>query len=177
MDPVSPGRVILENVGVPPSDDVRAFLTERRYATLATFDPGGVIHLTPVWFLFEDDRFFFESFTGSRKVKNLERNPAASVIVDAREPGRERWVAAAGTVEIVGGEDAQAINARIRQRYLTAGALADARIESALATSDDLTLTLTPVRWRSWSVKEFDAQEFDGILGATPERWFLPLEP
>jgi PPOX class probable F420-dependent enzyme len=160
-----------------PSDEIRAFLAERRYATLATLDPGNVSHLTPVWFLFEDDRFLFESFSGSRKVKNLARNPAASVIVDAREPGRERWVAAAGTVEIVGGEKAQAINAKIRRRYLTADALADVRIEPALATSDDLTLALTPVRWRSWSVEEFDAQEFGGILGASPERWFLPLEP
>jgi PPOX class probable F420-dependent enzyme len=162
---------------VQPGDDVRAFLAERRYATLATLDPGDVIHLTPVWFLFEDDRFLFESFSGSRKVKNLQRNPVASVIVDSREPGREQWVAAAGTVEIVAGEKAQAINAKIRRRYLTAEALADARIEPALARSDDLTLTLRPERWRSWSVKEFDAQEFDGILGATPSRWFLPLEP
>lgn len=159
----------------PPDEDLREFLAERRYATLATSDPEGGIHLTPVWFLFEDDRFLFASFTGSKKVRNLERNPAASVVVDAREPGRDRWVAAAGTVEIVRGDEARAINARIQGRYLTADAIEDARVGPVFAAGDDLTLRLTPRKWRSWTAREVDAQEFGGILGETPERWFLPL--
>src|SRR5437867_897943 len=56
-----------DNAAMPsPSDDVRAFLAERRYATLATLDPDGVIHLTPVWFLFDGERFLFASFSSSR---------------------------------------------------------------------------------------------------------------
>jgi PPOX class probable F420-dependent enzyme len=161
----------------PPDEDLRAFLAERRYATLATFDADGGIHLTPIWFLFEDDRFLFASFTGSRKVRNLQRNPAASVVVDAREPGRDRWVAATGTVEILHGDDAQALNARIQGRYLTAEAIEDARVGPVFAAGDDLTLRLTPTKWRSWTAGDADEQEFGGILGATPERWFLPLVP
>jgi PPOX class probable F420-dependent enzyme len=92
---------------------LRSFLGGRRYAVLATHDPDGGIHLTPIWFLFEDDRFYFASSSGSRKVKNVERNFSASVVVDAREPGRERWVSASGQVEILRDGDAQSINARI----------------------------------------------------------------
>jgi PPOX class probable F420-dependent enzyme len=83
------------------TDKLRSFLGERRYAVLATHDPDGGIHLTPIWFLFEDDRFYFASSSGSRKVKNVERSFSASVVVDAREPGRERWVSASGPVEIL----------------------------------------------------------------------------
>ena len=72
------------------TDKLRSFLGERRYAVLATHDPDGGIHLTPIWFLFEDDRFYFASSSGSRKVKNVERSFSASVVVDAREPGRAR---------------------------------------------------------------------------------------
>jgi Pyridoxamine 5'-phosphate oxidase len=43
------------------TDELRSFLGERRYAVLASHDPDGGIHLTPIWFLFEDDRFFFAS--------------------------------------------------------------------------------------------------------------------
>ena len=100
------------------TDKLRSFLGERRYAVLATHDPDGGIHLTPIWFLFEDDRFYFASSSGSRKVKNLERSFSASVVVDAREPGRERWVSASGPVEILRDGEAQSINARIRHRYL-----------------------------------------------------------
>jgi PPOX class probable F420-dependent enzyme len=147
------------------TDTLRAFLEERRYAVLATHDPGGSIHLTPIWFLFEDDRFYFASSSRSRKVKNLEQNISASVVVDAREPGRERWVSASGPVEIVRDAAAPQINARIRSRYLAPEAL-DGPIETALAASDDVTLKLASKTWQSWTAPTVDS----------PERLFLAIE-
>jgi PPOX class probable F420-dependent enzyme len=158
------------------TDDLRLLLAERRYAILATHDPDDVIHLTPVWFMFDNDRFYFESFSESRKIKNLRQNPSASVIVDVRRPGTESWVSAAGTAEILEGEEAQTINAAIRHRYLTQDALGDPRIEPIFAAADDVTIRLTPAKWRWWAAKDLDQGFFDGILGASPERWFLPLE-
>jgi PPOX class probable F420-dependent enzyme len=158
------------------TDELRAFLAERRYAVLATFAADASIHLTPVWFMFEQDSFYFESFSGSRKIKNLRQNPAASVIVDARQPGSERWVAASGTTEILGGDEAQTINAGIRRRYLTEEAIGDTRVEPTFAAGDDVTIRLSPTRWASWQASDLDQQFFGGILGQTPERWFLPVE-
>jgi PPOX class probable F420-dependent enzyme len=140
------------------TDELRSFLGERRYAVLATHDPDGGIHLTPIWFLFEDDRVYFASSSGSRKVKNVERSQSASAVVDAREPGRERWVSASGPAEILRDGDAQLINARIRRRYLAPEAL-DGPIEAALRASDDVTLRLTPTAWRSWSAPVVDSPE------------------
>jgi PPOX class probable F420-dependent enzyme len=147
------------------TDELRSFLSERRYAVLATHDLDGGIRLTPIWFLFEDDRFYFASSSRSLKVKNIERGSAASVVVDAREPGRERWVSASGPVEILRADDAQSINVRIRRRYLTAKAH-DGPIEAALAESDDVTLRLTPTAWRSWTAPVVES----------PEQWFLPVD-
>ena len=158
------------------NDELRLLLAERRYAILGTHDPDDVIHLTPVWFMFDNDRFYIESYSGSRKIKNLRQNPAASVIVDARTPGTEQWVAAVGTVDILGGEESALVNAAIRQRYLTQDALGDKRIEPVFAAADDVTIRLTPAKWRSWAAKDLDEAFFGGILGATPERWFLPVE-
>jgi PPOX class probable F420-dependent enzyme len=158
------------------TDEIRAFLAERRYATLGTHDPDTTIHLTPVWFMFDRETFYFESFSGSRKIKNLQQNPAASVIVDARQPGNERWVSASGTAEILSGEDAQKINAEIRRRYLTEDAIADPRVEPIFAAGDDVTIRLDPTRWRSWQAKDLDEGFFGGILGRSPERWFLPVD-
>jgi PPOX class probable F420-dependent enzyme len=145
---------------------LRSFLGERRYAVLATHDSDAAIHLTPIWFLFEDDRFYFASSSGSRKVKNLEQRSSASVVVDAREPGREQWASASGPVEILRGGEAQSINARIRDRYLAPKAL-DGPIEAALAASDDVTLSLVPTAWRSWAAPVVES----------PERWFLEVDP
>jgi PPOX class probable F420-dependent enzyme len=147
------------------TDELRSFLAERRYAVLATHDEDGGIHLTPIWFLFADDCFLFGSSSGSRKVQNIERNSSASVVVDSRGPGRERWVSASGTVEILHGDEAQSINARLRDRYLAPKAF-DTPIEAALIESDDVTLRLTPATWRSWAAD----------LGDSPEQWFLAAE-
>jgi PPOX class probable F420-dependent enzyme len=147
------------------TDEVRTFLAGRRYAVLGTHDPDGGIRLAPIWFLFEDDRFYFATPFGSRKVKNVERNVSASVVVDAREPGRERWVSASGPVEILRDGAAQATNARIWRRYLAPEAL-DGPIEAALRASDDVTLRLTPTAWQSWAAPIVDS----------PERWFLAVD-
>jgi PPOX class probable F420-dependent enzyme len=147
------------------TDELRSFLGERRYAVLATHDPDGGIRLTPIWFLFEDDRFHFASSSDSRTVKNVERNPWASVVVDARDPGRDRWTSASGKAEILRNGEAQSLNDRVRRRYLTAEAL-DGPIEVSLRASDDVTLRLLPTAWRSWSAPVVDS----------PERSFRPVD-
>jgi len=147
------------------TDELRFFLSGRRYAVLATHDPNGRIHLTPIWFVFDNDRFYFASSSTSRKVKYVEANATASVVVDAREPGRERWVSAAGLVQILRDREAQSMNARIRRRYLAPEAL-DGPIEAALRASDDITLRLTPTTWRSWAAPATDS----------PELWFLSVD-
>lgn len=157
------------------TDEQRELLAERRYAVLATHDADGAVHLTPVWFLFDEDRFFVEANSGNRKIKNLRRQPTASITVDVRQPGLDRWVFASGTADVLEGDEAAAINARIQRRYLTQEAIADPRIGPAFEAADDVTIRLTPVKWRSWSARDVDEQFFGGILGQTPERWFLPL--
>ena len=148
------------------TDDLRALLDERRYAVLATHDADDGIHLTPIWFLFEEERFHFASSSGSRKVKNVERRASASVVVEARRRGRERWVSASGPVVVLRGAEAAAVNARIRRRYLTPEALGGP-VDATLTAADDVTLRLTPTGWRSWAAE----------IGDSPERWFLPVEP
>jgi general stress protein 26 len=66
-------------------------------------NPDGTIRLTPIWFLFESGCFYFQSSSTSRKVKKFEESPSASVVVDARKPGRELWVSASEPVEIRAG--------------------------------------------------------------------------
>jgi PPOX class probable F420-dependent enzyme len=157
------------------SDDVRALLEGRRYATLATYDRDDTIYLTPVWFLFDGTGFYFGTSSASRKVENLRRKALASVVVDARRPGSECWVSASGTADILTGDEALAINASIRRRYLTQDAIDDARIGPVFAAGDDVTIRLTPTGWRSWTVRSLD-ERVGGVLGRTPERWFLPVD-
>lgn len=159
------------------SDAMREFLNGRYYATLATLNADGSIHLTAVWYLFEDERLFVESAASDRKVRNILARPAASLLVDSRrQQGAERWVSAAGTAEIIRGERSKAINAKIQQRYLTTAGREDPRVGPVFAAASEVTIGLTPQSWRAFDLKRFDEQFFGGVLGQSPEQWFLPVD-
>jgi PPOX class probable F420-dependent enzyme len=158
------------------SDSMREILEARHYATLATHNEDGSIHLTPVWYLFENLRFYVGSPSSSRKARNAAARPHATIMVDIRQPGGERWVYASGRVETLIGDDSREANSKILQRYLTEEAIKDSRIGPAFAAADDITLCLVPETWRSWSAKDTDEQFFGGILTSDPERWFRPMQ-
>ena len=158
------------------SDWARALLDGRHYATMATQDADGAIHLTPVWYLFRDERLFVAAPSFSRKARNASARATASLIVDIRKPGREQWVSGAGPVSMLRGDESRRMNAAIQERYLTADAIADPRVGPAFAGVDDVTLAIRPAVWRTWSAADTDAQFFAGILGASPAKWFRPVD-
>jgi PPOX class probable F420-dependent enzyme len=158
------------------SNSIREFLNGRHYATLATLNEDSSIHLTPVWYLFEDERFFVESGASARKVRNILARSQASLVVDIRKLGSERWVSASGVAEIIRGERSKEISSKIHQRYMTKAALEDPTIGPAMAAAGEVTICLTPRTWRSWELKSLDDQYFGGVLRKTPEKWFFPVD-
>jgi PPOX class probable F420-dependent enzyme len=166
------GRITMSRL----SDSMRALLNGRHYATLSTLNEDGSMHLTPVWYLFEHECFFVSTASSDRKVRNILARPQASLIVDFRKLGSERWVSASGTAEIIRGERSKEINMTVGQRYLTQAALEDPRVGPVFAAAGDVTIGLTPQAWRSYDLKSLDDQFFAGLLRHTPEQWFLPLD-
>ena len=151
-------------------------MLQRRFiATLGTTNADGSIHLTAVWYLFEDGRLFVATSSKSRKARNVAAQPKASLMVDVRKPGSERGVTAAGSADLLSGNPSREINRRIHTRYLSAAAMADPQIEPVFASFDDVTLRLTPESWFTWDMAALDAQAFGGRLGGTPG-YLLPLD-
>jgi PPOX class probable F420-dependent enzyme len=154
---------------------LQQFLQRRYIATLATENLDGTIHLTAVWYLFEEDCLFIATSSKSRKARNVAARPKVSLMVDARKPGRERGVTAAGTAELLSGDQSRNINLRIHHRYLSAAAIADPHIGPVFASFDDVTIRITPLSWITWDMSVLDAQAFGGRLGGTPG-YMLPLD-
>ena len=97
-------------------DHVRRFLTEPRYAVVATIDADGAPRQAVIWFLLDGDTIVINSMDGRRWPTNLRRDPRISLAVT--EPNRESWVGLTGTVEIVGDqEQAQADIAAMAHRF------------------------------------------------------------
>lgn len=71
--------------GLP--DDVRPLFEGPNYAHLATLMPDGSPHGVPVWVGVEGERVAFLTSPGSRKARNIERDPRVCVsVTDAGNP-------------------------------------------------------------------------------------------
>jgi PPOX class probable F420-dependent enzyme len=64
-------------------DEVLAFLDEERTVTCATHGPRGWPHLMPLWYLVRDGEIWAWTYAKSQKVVNLERDPRATLQVEA----------------------------------------------------------------------------------------------
>jgi PPOX class probable F420-dependent enzyme len=99
------------------TDDVRTLLDGTPIAHAATLLPDGSPHSVPVWVGLEDDRVAFLTSPGSRKARNLERDPRISISLT--EEGKPTTMAQIrGRVERVEGDAAWEIIDRISGKYI-----------------------------------------------------------
>jgi PPOX class probable F420-dependent enzyme len=97
--------------------EVRELLQARNFAHLATTLPDGSPHSVPVWVGVEGDHVVFFTQPGSRKARNLARDPRVAIsLVDLENPYRGAHLRGrvAGTVE---GEEALEIIDRLARKY------------------------------------------------------------
>ncbi len=66
-------------------EGLAAFLDEERTVTCATFGPRGFPHLMPLWYVVRDGDVWAWTYAKSQKVRNLERDPRATLQVEAGE--------------------------------------------------------------------------------------------
>jgi PPOX class probable F420-dependent enzyme len=159
----------------PLASGVLELLHRRLIATLATENNDGSIHLTAVWFLYEDNSLFVATSSKTKKARNVLARKKASLMVDRRSPGTESGVTIAGRAELLSGDQSKELNRRIHARYLSAAAMADPGIEPVFASFDDVTIRLTLESSFMWDMATLDAQAFGGRLGGTPG-YLLPLD-
>ena len=66
-------------------DEVAAFLAEQRVVICATNGPQGWPHLMPLWYIVRGEEIWAWTYAKSQKVKNLERDPRATLQVEDGE--------------------------------------------------------------------------------------------
>lgn len=134
----------------PSQAEIDDVLTQRLSAALGTLNEDGSVHLAYVIFLFEDGKFYVETASLTRKARNIAARGRASILIDGRAAtGRSVMVEAEGTARMVGLPEANEINHRIRQKYVVPDAVAP--LDEAWSRFDDVSIELTPARWRSWT--------------------------
>ena len=147
---------------------VRRLLEGHYIASLGSQNPDGSVHMVAVWFWFDGSSVFVATSSRSRKARNLQANPKASLMIDSRDPAASHGVTLAGTVKFLSGDASQQANAEIHRKYLSPAALADPRVGPVFDAWDDVTIQITPASVIAWDMREADRQVFGGAFASNP---------
>ncbi len=63
-------------------DEQRELLEAERVVTVASYGPRGWPHVMPLWYVARGERIWIWTYAKSQKVKNLERDPRATLLVE-----------------------------------------------------------------------------------------------
>ena len=97
--------------------DVARLVEDVNYAHLATLLPDGAPHSVPVWVDREGDRIAVLTGPGSRKARNVARDPRVAIsIIDHDQPYAPALIRGHVT-EVLDGDDAWRIIDRIAHKY------------------------------------------------------------
>ncbi len=136
--------------------EIRAFLRSHKTIILSSIGPDGVPHPMPMWFVSDDDFVVsMATFRGTQKIKNLQRDPRVSLLVESgREYAELKGVVIYGTAELSDDTDAilATLQAAAQKETTEAGAIARAAIDAEVkrTASKRILIRVTPNRIISW---------------------------
>ena len=133
--------------------ELARFLDEERVLTCATLGPTGRPHLMPLWYVRDGPTLYAWTYGKSQKVRNLEREPRATVQIEA---GRDRYGELRGVMlecDVAIERDPARVadvGGRLMARYAGAEPSADARERVRAQAAKRVVLRFTPTRVVSW---------------------------
>ena len=102
--------------------EVAELLDDNLKVQVASLGPDGAPHLTTLFYIVRDQRIAFWTYARSQKIRNLERDPRVSALVEAGDDYFElRGVSISGRAEIVRDYDEiYSIGAEVATRMVAA---------------------------------------------------------
>jgi PPOX class probable F420-dependent enzyme len=137
----------------------RRFLEEERTLTCATIGPDGRPHLAPLWYLVDGEQLLCWTYAKSQKTRNLERDPRATVQVEAGRTYPElRGVMLECDVDIERDPE-RVLAAGIALATRHAGVQPDAEAREGIArqAAKRVVLRFSPTRVASWDHRKLGA--------------------
>lgn len=137
--------------------ELKAFLDESRLAHLATSSRNGKPRVSPIWYVYEDEVFYFTTRLGRLKGKHIQKDPAAALSI-ATDERPYRAVCTFGKVEIVKDNRDKWLE-RISFRY--GKDEGKSWLAHAIRQPDRVVMMLKPQRVLSWHYGRGDSSRQD----------------
>jgi PPOX class probable F420-dependent enzyme len=140
-------------------EELERFLVEERTVTCATLGPNGRPHLMPLWYVPERHEMLAWTFAKSQKALNLERDPHATLQVEAgQEYGQLRGAMLECDVELERDDERiVGLGLALMRRY--AGGASDEDLEAGVRAQarKRVGMRFTPTRVVSWDHRKLGA--------------------
>jgi PPOX class probable F420-dependent enzyme len=129
-----------------------AFLDEERTVIVTSFGPRGWPHAMPMWFVVRDGEIWMWTYRSSQKVRNLERDPRATLLVEAGETYDQlRGVMAEAEAELIRDVDRVAeLGRELGARYAPGAEGPEAEAALAAQARKRVGIRFVPRRTVSW---------------------------
>jgi PPOX class probable F420-dependent enzyme len=133
--------------------EIEEFLRGSKKVQVATLNPDGSPHLTTLFYVVQDGRIAFWTYARSQKIKNLERDPRITCLVETGDDYFElRGVSVSGRAELVTDEDGiRGIGTAVASRMVDGADLGDiGRDEVERQVEKRVGVVVVPTRTASW---------------------------
>jgi PPOX class probable F420-dependent enzyme len=129
-----------------------AFLAEEKTVIVTSFGPRGWPHSMPMWFVVRAGEVWMWTYRTSQKVKNVERDPRATLLVEAGETYDQlRGVMIEAEAEVVDDYDAVLeLGRELGGRYAPGAEGPEAEAALAAQASKRVGIRYRPRRVVSW---------------------------
>lgn len=133
-------------------DEIHDFLHERQTMNIATLGPDGNVHLVAMWYGFVGENPAFETYAKSQKVKNLQRDPRITVLVeDGDQYEQLRGVELVGRAVIHDDpETVMSVAKSVVERYWTPASEEEAEVMAAGLANKRVAVEIVPEKIVSW---------------------------
>jgi hypothetical protein len=143
-----------EKIGGKDKAVVEAFLDKTLLARIATADPDTCQpHVVPVWYGWDGESLWISSYSTTRKVIELNKNPYCSIVIDVEESDDDiRAILFEGKAELVTGPS-DFLREKIiwvYTRYLGEEGVLAADPQEWLDSPENLLIKLTPIKAFAW---------------------------
>jgi len=149
------------------SQEIEAFLADEMTLIVTTLGKDGHPHTAPMWYVMEEGKIVFRSFTKSQKVVNLRRDPRITVLVERGIAYAElQAVMIKGTAHLIDGTDDPdfllGLYGRLAARYPMVGpdpvTMGPEALEQAFGrfAPKNTAVVVEPERTTSWNHTKLD---------------------
>ena len=132
--------------------EVIELLAQDVVARLATVDAAGYPHVTPVWFLWDNDAYYVTSYLDRPHLDRIRSNPRVGLVIDAEQEQRADGERPNRQIRVIGDalvsvDSTGDWTRRIRRKYIDGSASPDA-VERGLHRGRAL-ITISPIEMRA----------------------------